>query len=117
MSVDCLILCCCLTMMLRVGAAVPIGKPEVMVVAFGSPAPVGLATLSHWTPVWELAVEDLAEKYRDTLDFSYKLVPARSCLATAEKDSDVLAKWYYDLQKPNRVLLFITPGVEVGKGN
>ena len=88
---------------------------ELMIVAYGSAAPMGLASLSSSTPAWELAVEDLHRKYPGSLNFSYILVPAKNCLAAAEKDGDVLAKWYYALRRPGRILVFLNTGLEFGK--
>ena len=88
---------------------------ELTIVAYGSAAPMGLASLSSSTPAWELAVEDLHRKYPGSLNFSYILVPAKNCLAAAEKDGDVLAKWYYALRRPGRILVFFSTGVEIGK--
>ena len=92
-------------------------KPEVMIVAFGSAAQMGLPSLSRIAPVWELVVADMEQKYNGTLHFSYKYVPARNCLAAAEKNDDILARWYYTLRQPGRVLVFINTGVESGKTN
>ena len=113
MSLGCLIVC--IAMLLMVVDADRLVRPEVRVVAFGSPAPFNLATLSRWEPVWEVAVADLAERYRDTLTFTYQRVPARNCLETADHDGDVLADWYYKRQSPAALLLFVTTGVEMGK--
>ena len=87
---------------------------EVMVVAFGPTGPMALATLSRNTPVYELAVNDLARKYNGSLRFSYTLVPGKNCLQTAQREEDILAKGYYELRRPNRVLVFISPGFEPG---
>ena len=93
-------------------------RPEVMFVAFGlTSAPAGLALTapSRWSPVWKLAVEDLAEKHNGTLKFSYQLVPVRNCLAVADTGNSILAKWYYQLRRPGRVLVFINIGAENGE--
>ena len=93
-------------------------RPEVMFVAFGlTSAPAGLALTapSRWSPVWKLAVEDLVEKHHGTVKFSYQLVPARNCLAVTDTGNSILAKWYYQLRRPGRVLVFINIGAENGE--
>ena len=89
-------------------------RMEVMVVAFGWTGPMALTTLSRSTPIYELAVNDLARRYNGSLRFSYTLVPGRICLRAAQREEDVLAKGYYELRRPNRVLVFISPGFEPG---
>ncbi|OQV15260.1 hypothetical protein BV898_10494 [Hypsibius exemplaris] len=86
---------------------------EIVVVAFGSPVTVGLGALSRSTVVWEMAVADLAQKYGDALNISYIFVPAVTCLAVCEKGEDVLSGWYYTLQRPGRVLVFLNNGADL----
>ena len=103
-----------LTMFCNAVKDVPRSQMEVLVVAFGGTGEFSLATLSRSTPIYELAVNDLARKYNGSLRFSYTLVPGRNCLRAAQREEEVLAKWYYKLRRPNRVLVFISPGSEQG---
>ncbi|OQV23377.1 hypothetical protein BV898_02823 [Hypsibius exemplaris] len=86
---------------------------EVAVVAFGCTAPLGFASLLRAIPLYQLAVEELNRR-QSVLNFTFSVVPARNCLAVAVKDDDILAKWYYKLQKPRRIIIFIGIGSEIG---
>src|SRR4051812_1782774 len=73
---------------------------EILMVAFGSPVTVGLGALSRSTPAWEMAVDDLSQKYRPILNISFLIVPAMTCMPVVENSNHILAKWYYELERP-----------------
>ncbi|OQV12320.1 hypothetical protein BV898_13431 [Hypsibius exemplaris] len=89
---------------------------EVALVAYGSTAPYGLASLLRSIPLYQLAVEELNHRHANCpgVNFTFFMVPARNCLGMVMKDDDILAKWYYELRRPGRIVVFITVGTEVG---
>ena len=87
---------------------------EVLILAFGAAAP-GLGSMYRSIAVWEMAVEELGRKYSNSLNVCFVFVPARNCLPAVEKNNDILAKWYYQLEKPDRTIVMVNTGAEFGK--
>ena len=87
---------------------------EVMIVAFGSSAPYGVASMAITGPTFEVAVEELGRKYNNSFNFSYTFPGAHSCLSVIKTEDDDLSKWYYRFQAPGRTVIFISPGTENG---
>jgi hypothetical protein len=88
---------------------------EVMVLAFGTAAPFGVPSISITGPAYEVAVEELGRKYNGTFNFTYSFSRAHSCLSVIETDDDILSKWYYRYKPSGGIIVFVNPGIELGK--
>lgn len=95
--------------------AIP-SQVDVAIVVLGSDDPhFGIASLPFSEPTYEVAVGALRRQYNKTFSFTYVKTRARSCLSIVENSDDILAMWYYELQRPGRVIAFVLPGSEPGK--
>ena len=89
-------------------------RVDVTIVVFGQTTSRGFNSLSISEPPCEVAVDDLAKRYNQSFRFIYIPNDAHNCLLTTHTDDDILAKYYYHLQAPGKVIILSTPGDPLG---
>ncbi|OWA50154.1 hypothetical protein BV898_14679 [Hypsibius exemplaris] len=87
--------------------------PQITIVVFGQVTAQGTISLSVMEPPMEVAYEKIKSLYKDRFSIHYVRTLVPPCLSALQANEDpknMLAWWFYQLQSPDHVVIFISPG-------